>query len=232
MSDAVAPFSPVVERAIELAAEWHDGTYRKGRWRPEPFACPPGAVVRVPTMAHVTTVALTVQRAGWCDETVAAAFLHDAVEDANRYGEALTPERLTAEVGERVTAFVMAVTEPQCDADGGWLPWRARKETYLASLAAGPPEAAAIALADKTHNAFSIASSLDAGVDVFTPAPGRTALSADGDAQLWFLRAARAATVHHSDPRLDVLRERLDVEIERLARVVKGGAGGRSVAIR
>lgn len=220
MSDAAAPFSPVVERAIELAAEWHDGTYRKGRWRAEPFACPPGDVVRVPTMAHVTTVALTVQRAGWDDEAVAAAFLHYAIEDENRYGETLTPGRLAAEVGERVTRIVLAVTEPKRDADGAWLPWRVRKETYLARLATGPVEAAAVALADKTHNAFSIASSLEAGVDVFASAPGRTALSADGAAQLWFLRAARAATDLHDDPRLDALRVRLDAETERLAGLV------------
>ena len=217
------PFSPLVERAIELAAEWHDGTFRKGRWRPEPFACPPGEVVRVPTMAHVTTVALTVQRAGWDDETVAAAFLHDAIEDENRYGKTLTPERLAAEVGARVTEIVLAVTEPKRDADGAWLPWRVRKEAYLARLAAGPPGAAAVALADKTHNAFSIASSLEAGVDVFSSAPGRTALSADGEAQLWFLRAARATTAPHADPRLDALRAQLDAGIERLARLVQNG---------
>ena len=219
-SSPPAPFSPVVERAIELAAEWHDGTFRKGRWRPEPFDCPPGEAVRVPTMAHVTTVALTVQRAGWGDEAVAAAFLHDTIEDANRYGEALTAERLAAEVGEAVVRIVLAVTEPKRDADGTPLPWRVRKEAYLAHLAAGPPEAAAVALADKTHNAYSIASSLEAGVDVFASAPGRTALSADGAAQLWFLRAARAATDHHADPRLDGLRAQLDAQTERLAGLV------------
>jgi hypothetical protein len=52
-------FSPMIERAVELAAEWHDRTYRKSRWRPHPFEAPateePG---RIPVMAHVTAVAL------------------------------------------------------------------------------------------------------------------------------------------------------------------------------
>ena len=214
------PFSPFVERAIELAAEWHDGTYRKGRWRQPTFDCPQGERVRVPTISHVTAVAVTVQRAGWGDEAVAAAFLHDAIEDPNRWGETLTPERLAAATSDRVAEIVLAVTEPKRDAAGDWLPWRVRKEAYVASLGAGPPQAAAVALADKVHNAYTIASSLEAGIDVFTPQPGRTALSADGAAQLWFLRAARGATDHHADARLDPLRARFDRAVERLEAAV------------
>ena len=213
-------FSPFVERAIELAAEWHDGTYRKGRWRTPTFKCPDGERIRVPTIAHVTAVALTVQRAGWDDETVAAAFLHDAIEDANVWGDTLSPEQLAAATSERVAEIVLAVTEPKRDDAGDWLPWRVRKEAYVATLGAGPPEAAAVALADKVHNAYTIASALEAGVDVFAPAPGRTALSADGAAQLWFLRAARAATDHHADARLDGLRARFDQAVARLAAAV------------
>ena len=156
MTDPIAPFSPLVERAIEIAAEWHDGTYRKGRWTDPCVLDADGRPARVPAMAHVTAVAMTVQRTGWNDEAVAAAFLHDALEDPNGRGETLDRETLQAMVGESVVRIVEAVSEPKVDADGGWLPWRVRKEAYLASLAAGPTEAVAVSLADKLHNARSI----------------------------------------------------------------------------
>ena len=91
-------------------------------------------------MAHLATVALTVQRAGWEDEAVAAAFLHDALEDPDRHGQRLARAALAEVVGEAVVALVEAVSEPQVNAEGERLPWRARKDAYLVRLArrAGP----------------------------------------------------------------------------------------------
>ena len=218
-------FSPLVERAIEVAAEWHDGTYRKGRWT-DPCVSDPGETPsRVPAMAHVTAVALTVQRAGWGDEAVAAAFLHDTLEDANRHGDTLGRATLTALVGEPVVRIVEAVTEPKRDEVGDWLPWRVRKEAYLRSLSEGPPEAAAVSLADKLHNAYSMASSLEAGIDIFSSAPGRKALSAGAADQLWFFDAVLEESRSEDDPRLGPIRDRLHREVDRfasLAGVVRG----------
>lgn len=208
-------FSPLVELAIETAAEWHDGTYRKGRWT-EPCVDGPEPI-RVPAMAHVTTVALTVQRAGWGDEAVAAAFLHDALEDANRHRQRLGRDVLAARVGEAVVCIVEAVSEPQVDAEGRRLPWRARKEAYLRRLAEGPVEAAAVSLADKLHNAYAMATSLEAGIDIFCEAPGRRALSAGPDAQRWFFEAVLDASQRHADPRLEPMRDRLQREVGRFA---------------
>ena len=213
-------FSPLVEEAIELAAEWHEGTYRKGRWRDSICLPPDASVPRVPTMAHVTTVALTVARAGWGDETIAAAFLHDALEDGDRWQRSLSRDVLASRVGESVVRIVESVSEPQRDADGARLAWRVRKEAYIASLTNGSPEAAAVALADKLHNAYSIASSIESGVDVFTSAPGRLALSAGPEAQIGFLNAAVAATEHHTDPRLEPMREAVREQIGRLEQAV------------
>jgi (p)ppGpp synthase/HD superfamily hydrolase len=213
-------FSPLVEEAIELAAEWHEGTYRKGRWRESICAPLDAGIPRVPTMAHVTTVAMTVARSGWSEEAIAAAFLHDALEDADRWKRDMSRDVLASRVGETVVQIVEAVSEPQRDAEGNRLLWRVRKESYLASLSAGPVEAAAVALADKLHNAYSIASSIEAGVDVFTSAPGRQALSAGPDAQLWFLNAAVAATEHHADGRLVPMRGAVRSQITRLEEAV------------
>ncbi|MEM1057569.1 MAG: HD domain-containing protein [Bacteroidota bacterium] len=221
------PFSPLVERAAEIAAEWHDGTYRKGRWTepvlPAPEADGGSTPPRIPAMAHVTTVAMTVARAGWSEETIAAAFLHDALEDRDRHARVLARDRLIALVGEPVVRLVEAVSEPKADASGAFLPWRTRKEAYLIALRPGPPEAAAISLSDKLHNAYAMASSLEAGIDIFTSAPGRKALSAGPEDQLWFFRAVQRATAHHEDARLGEIRARLASEVNRFAHVAGVG---------
>ena len=211
--DPLLLFSPLIERAIELSAEWHEGTYRKGRWRETPYEPPLEEVLHVPMVAHVTAVALTVQRAGWEDEVVAAAFLHDVLEDRNRFSQGMPRAQLAALVGGDVAALVAAVTEPKHDGAGDVLPWRLRKEAYLATLAVASPGAAAISLADKLHNTWTVNESLLAGIDVFAAAPNRRALSAGPEAQRWFFRAVLDATRRYDDPRLVPMRARLGEEI-------------------
>uniref|UniRef100_UPI000AF1BB94 HD domain-containing protein n=1 Tax=Rhodothermus marinus TaxID=29549 RepID=UPI000AF1BB94 len=172
--DGRALFSPLVEQAIELAARWHDGTYRKSQWRPPLMPSPdPDDLVPVPVMAHLTTVALLVDRAGWDDVTVAAAFLHDALEDTNRHGQQLRYEVLRERMGEAVARLVRDVTEQKYDEQGRRRSWEERKADYLARLRTATPAAVAISLADKLHNLWTINQSLQAGVDVFTDGPGR-----------------------------------------------------------
>jgi (p)ppGpp synthase/HD superfamily hydrolase len=221
---ADALFNPLVEQAIELAAEWHDQTYRKSRWRTEPFEPPPEVVLHIPVMAHVTAVALTIQRAGWPDEAVAAAFLHDVIEDRNRFAHGMTRGRLAAAVGEAVADLVAYVTEPKWGPDGEALPWRARKEAYLATLAEGPPEALAISLADKIHNVWSMNQALAAGIDIFNPGPHRRAFSAGPEEQRWFLNSVLAGSERHADARLEPMRERLAAEMERFQQLTSRSA--------
>ncbi|MEP0549158.1 MAG: HD domain-containing protein [Rhodothermales bacterium] len=212
-------FSPLVERAIELAAEWHDRTYRKSRWRAHPFDPPPEVALRIPVMAHLTAVALTVQRAGWDDETVAAAFLHDALEDGNQFRHTLTFERLADLVGEGVAERVLGVTEPQRGPDGKHLPWRVRKDAYVETLRAATPEVAAISLADKLHNAWTMNQGIQSGVNIFADGPTNRKLSAGPDEQRWFFRTVLDTSEAFIDPRLDPMRERLRQEIERFERL-------------
>jgi len=218
------PFSPILERAVELAAEWHDGTYRKGRWRPALFALPGDAPVQVPMMAHLVTVALTVMRGGFDDETVAAALLHDSVEDANRAGERLREAVIEEAMGPRVAALVRALTEPKEDAEGRKLDWQTRKDVYVAQLQAAPVEAAAISLADKVHNLWTTSESMEAGVDPFLSTPQRRGLSAGPEQQRWFYQAVHDATLAHTDARLVPLRAALTAEMARFERLA--GLGG------
>lgn len=212
-SDAV--FSPLVERAVELASQWHDRTYRKGSWRDSVFDPPTDEEVQVPVMAHLATVALVVQRAGWPDPVVAAAYLHDVLEDRNRYGQRLRREALREAVAPEVERLVVAVSERKRDDEGNRRPWRARKEDYVDTLRSASPQALAISLSDKLHNLWSINESLAARENVFDSGPNRTALSAGPKPHRWFHRAVLEASTRYDDPRLDPVRSRLRREVER-----------------
>ena len=218
MENAPTPealFRPVIEHAIELSAQWHDGTYRKGAWRDPAFEVPEAEEVQIPVIAHLAAVASIVRRAGWSEETVAAAYLHDAIEDMNRHGQRLRRKQLRDAVGAEVARLVAQVSEQKLDDDGQMRPWRARKEDYLDSIRAGRPDAAAISLADKVHNLWSITQSLEAGENIFA------ALSGDAEAQHWFHEAVLEASTHHDDPRLDPMRERLQTELDRYEAVLR-----------
>lgn len=215
------PFSPLVEHAIEFAAEWHAATHRKSRWREQAFTVPDGEVLRVPAMAHVTAVAMIVQRAGWDDATVAAAFLHDTLEDPNRWGCYLPADTLRLAMGDEVVDLVLAVTEQKFDADGSRRSWRARKEGYVATLRSAPAGAVAVSLADKLHNLWTMNEALLCGVDIFTTGEGRSALTAGPEEQIWFVRAVLEVSLGYTDRRLVPLRDQLGVEIQRFAECAK-----------
>lgn len=213
--DRDRPFSELIEHAIELSAQWHDRTYRKSRWRTEAFAVPDDEYLGVPVMAHVTAVAMAVQRAGFDEETVAAAFLHDVIEDGNSWGDHLAYENLAVLMGECVADRVMEVTEEKFDEYGSLRSWHERKELYIDNLRQASVDAAAISLADKHHNLWSINSSLQNGVDVFRSNDNRRALHGGPDEQAWFFSEILKATAHHSDARLEPLRMQLTAELAR-----------------
>ena len=210
-------FSPLIEQAIELSAQWHDQTYRKKRWRDAAFDIPAHEILRVPVSAHVTAVAMTVQRAGWDDATVAAAFLHDVLEDANRFGQSMRSEELREALGEEVIQRVREVTEQQFDEDGEVIRWRQRKVAYIEQIRNASAEGAAISLADKLHNLWSINQGLATGVDVFSKDAHGRGLSAGPQGQLWFHQAVLDASRAHDDIRLEPMRERLQTEVDEFA---------------
>ena len=60
-----------------------------------------------------------------------------------------------------------ACSEAKTDASGAKRPWADRKRDYLESVAAAPPDARAVALADKLHNLASLRHDLEAGRDAW-----------------------------------------------------------------
>ena len=212
-------FSTLIEHAIEVSAQWHDRTYRKSRWRSAAFDVPQDTLLGVPVMAHVTAVALTVQRGGWDDETVAAAFLHDVLEDGNFWGDRMSFENLAALMGRQVANLVVFLSERKFDDKGNPIRWRERKEQYVRSLREAPAGAIAISLADKLHNLWTINEGLDRGMDVFTGRGGRKGLGAGPDQQDWFFSEVLSVSEAFTDPRLDPVRGELRVELSRFRRL-------------
>lgn len=146
---AEAPlFSPLVDRALRRAADAHRHQTRKG--------------TDLPYLQHPVAVAVILARLGFDDTVLAAAMLHDIVEDTE-----VTLGSIRAEFGEEVAELVDWCTERKKDSEGAHRPWAERKREQLARLSIAPPQARAVALADNLHNLTSIAVDLDKGMAVW-----------------------------------------------------------------
>ncbi|MBC7817744.1 MAG: bifunctional (p)ppGpp synthetase/guanosine-3',5'-bis(diphosphate) 3'-pyrophosphohydrolase [Planctomycetaceae bacterium] len=185
-------FSPLVERAMRIAAKAHRHHHRKGS--------------DLPYITHPASAALLLLKAGIDDdEILAAALLHDVVEDTDH-----TLDMLTADFPAKVVQLVAAMTERKHDHDGRKRSWQERKDEHLRHIAAEPWEARAIVLADKLHNLGSMRVDLENGEEVwsrFNAPPGRV---------LWYHREMIAAA-SQNDPRLAGLAAECTALIEHLA---------------
>lgn len=125
---------PLVKSALDWAAVWHSGQFRK---YPD---------TQVPYMAHVAGVTAILSRHGFSPDVVAAGALHDVIEDCN-----ITFETLEERFGNSVAVLVQHVSEGDKS-----LSWEERKRAYLEHFSEAPWEAQAISLADKIDNLESI----------------------------------------------------------------------------
>src|SRR5262245_5687981 len=122
----MALFSPLIHRAFEFAARAHRNQNRKA--------------TDTPYISHPTMVALLLQRAGFEDEVIAAAALHDVAEDAG-----VTIKELRREFGPRVAELVEHMTERKLDGDGRERPWDVRKQEHFDQLRVADVDVKAIA---------------------------------------------------------------------------------------
>ena len=91
-----------------------------------------------------------IEEGGSEDEAV-AALLHDIVEDQ---GGSARLEEVRERFGDRVAMIVEGCSDRIDEQDE--LPWRERKEHYLAELDSHPPEVLIVSLADKLYNARAV----------------------------------------------------------------------------
>ena len=99
----------------------------------------------LPYVSHPFMVALKLEKYDFPDTIIAAALVHDVLEDTD-YGE----ENLHNELGDEVFAIVKAVTNDDS------LSWEEKKTKYIESVRNGSDGAKAVATADKVHNMESL----------------------------------------------------------------------------
>ncbi len=128
----------LLDRAIVFAVRAHAGTERRGKGFPY-IVHPMEAVEIVATMTND-------------QELLAAAVLHDTVEDTDT-----TIEQIRAEFGDRVASFVAAESDEPHQSRDGIENWRARKQAAIDRLASASHDAKIVALGDKLSNMRAIA---------------------------------------------------------------------------
>ena len=196
-------FSPVVERAMRWAARSHRNHHRKAS--------------DLPYLSHPASVAMILLRVGLCDdEVLAAALLHDVVEDTD-----CSLETLSEHFSPRVVELVAAVTERKRDADGHKRSWTERKTEHIEHIAAARFEARAITLADKLHNLGSMLFDLECEEELWSR------FGATPDQIIGYHRSIVMAATQ-DDPRLVTLAEQCRLLIDRLEVAATGPSPART----
>ncbi len=121
----------LIEKAVRIAVLAHKEQTRKES--------------DLPYVMHPFMVAFKLQKYDFPDEVIAAALVHDVVEDTK-----FTTEELRKELGPEVSEIVKTVTNDDS------LPWEEKKRKYIETVRNGPIGAKAVATADKIHNLESI----------------------------------------------------------------------------
>ena len=185
--DAAAARSELVARALARAAEAHAGQIRNGSGG-------------LPYIEHPRMVAATLEAHDYADATLAAALLHDVVEDSDT-----TVEQLRAEFGDEIADLVAALSDDESIED-----YRARKEEHRVRVADVDGDAFAIYAADKLTNLTTIHESIRREGEATVAAEFKVPLELK--LEVW---AADAAMLRREAPELPLL-DRLDEAISLL----------------
>lgn len=130
---AAAERSPLVRSALEQARSDHAGQTRNGSGG-------------MPYIEHPIRVAALLDEHDYADEVLAAALLHDVIEDSDT-----TLDELREKFGGEVAGLVGAMTDDESIDD-----YRERKAEHRERLAAAPVESMAIYGADKLTNSSTL----------------------------------------------------------------------------
>lgn len=122
----------MIQKAAAFAAKAHEGMFRKG--------------TRIPYIVHPMEVAQITAMMTHDSELIAAAYLHDVLEDTS-----VTAEELEQAFGARVRMFVQQETEDKSRT------WRERKAATIQHLSDVSRDVKLLTLADKLSNMRSSA---------------------------------------------------------------------------
>ena len=158
-----------IEDAIEVAAEAHQGQYRKG--------------TRTPYITHPYAVGLILMEAGCPEAVIIAGILHDTVEDTD-----MTLEFIRERFGDAIADIVDGCSENKA------LRWRARKTERIEALRTASPEVCTVTCADKLHNLRTIISEYEViGDTVWERFHGGV------EDQAWYYRSILSAIADRDD---------------------------------
>jgi len=127
-------------QAVAYAVELHRHQARKG--------------TTIPYLTHLLAVCSLVLEDGGTEEEAIAALLHDGPEDQG--GEPILAE-IRAQFGDEVATIVEGLSDSMTPVGAKKEAWRLRKERYLRRLEDESESVLRVSLADKLHNARSIA---------------------------------------------------------------------------
>jgi myo-inositol-1(or 4)-monophosphatase len=127
----------VLDKAIIFAVKQHAGMVRKG--------------TDVPYIVHPLEAAAIAASLTSDQEILAAAVLHDVVEDT-----AATLEEIKEEFGERIAALVASDSEDKMEDIPAAESWKQRKASTIEALKSASYEEKIVALADKLSNIRAI----------------------------------------------------------------------------
>ncbi len=122
----------IIERAKEFAMRAHEGQFRKG-------------AAREPYTVHLEEVAALAVRFGGSDAVIAAAWLHDTIEDCS-----VTAADLQGLFGAEITALVLELTDDKS------LPKDERKRRQVQNAPGKSPGAALVKICDKMSNVRAV----------------------------------------------------------------------------
>jgi (p)ppGpp synthase/HD superfamily hydrolase len=184
----------MIEAAVCLAAQGHYHQFRK-RDRAADASSSPGVPLpedHIPYITHLMGTMTILARFGASDEVLAAAALHDYLEDVpNPEG----PERIREITNDEVLDLVLAVTEDKRPDRSRGETWELRKQEQIAEIDTMPRDAVLIKGADVLHNLLSLDFDLSEASD---PQLVWGRFNAPKEKQLWYFSSV-----------LDAVRRRL-----------------------
>jgi len=171
----------MLEAAVRLAARGHYHQFRKHSTEDE-GSSPTGDFLpdRIPYIAHLMGTMCILARVGVRDEVLAAAILHDYLEDVP---DPDGRESIRSALGDEVLSLVVEVTEQKRREFDETDTWDIRKQEQLDHLEQMPEEAVLIKAADVLHNMLALLADLEAAEDttsVWQP------FNAGPERQLWY----------------------------------------------
>jgi len=175
------------ESALLYASQVHQGQRRKG--------------TEIPYIAHILGVTAIALEYGASEDEAIGALLHDAAEDGG--GEARLAE-IRARFGDAVGDIVLGCSDSLVEHPEDKLPWRERKEAYLAHIEHASESVCLVSAVDKLHNARAITRDLRMhGDEVWERFQGKR------DGTLWYYDAVAEALARRYRVPLtrDLLRE-------------------------